>query len=358
MKVLYVRRNLWNNELSWWKNRYLINKRYSKFKDQDGYLRGSLHRHFAVNEVDLSFLESKWHEPRRYDYLVVNYRADSSGNGDLFDEEFTRSNRFSQIPAALFIGGDGEALMPSDKLLNQFDLVLKRQPYTDLDRYKLSAANKDKIRPTTLGCPLVPATTSNIRRIRTSDYGFADPAPACTDDVFFSGQANSQTRVQAWTHLATSSLNCHGGLQRDDTHDILPPDTLAAPKIKKPDFIKAMRNAAVNLALDGHEAFTYRHIETWCLACLSMCSPTRRELSLPFIAEEDIHYVCYDNLDDLVDKIRFYADHNDARQTIASAGRSLFEKYYSFDYHGAQLHHWLDNLGDTSLTPPSKGRSC
>ena len=77
------------------------------------------------------------------------------------------------------------------------------------------------------------------------------------------------------------------------------------------------------------------------MACLALCSPTTRELALPFPAAEGEHFVCFDNEDDLIDKVRHFASAHDERQRIARAGRRLFEQYYSFDYHGRQLAEWF-----------------
>lgn len=342
-RTLYVRKNLLGKNLSWLQNKWALRNQYFKFKDPDGFVRGSLYNRFSVNEKNLPALYKRGFTAGHYDYLVINYKSDSSATGERFTDEFSLPKGADHIPIILYVGNARTSVMPSDSVLDQFDLILKRQPYRDLDRYDISTRNREKIRPTTLACPIVRANKSNIHSIRPADYGFSEPSLDCSVDVFFSGQANNPIRTQAWTHLIDSGLSTSGGLQKDDTHGIYPPPELAAPKIRKPQYTQAMRDASVNLALDGLGEFSYRHMEAWCLACMAMCSPTTRELALPFPAVEGEHFVCYENMDDLIEKVHHFSTADDERMRIATAGRDLFEKYFSFEYHGRQLQHWFDN---------------
>lgn len=52
-------------------------------------------------------------------------------------------------------------------------------------------------------------------------------------------------------------------------------------------------------------------------------------------AQEYEHFVYFDDLDDMVDKVRYYAKAENECRAIASAGRRLLEKTFNFKRYGA-----------------------
>lgn len=57
----------------------------------------------------------------------------------------------------------------------------------------------------------------------------------------------------------------------------------------------------------------------------------------PSNLKENKHYICFENLDDLVDKVRYYLANEAFRHKIAQAARELFEKEYDLKKHGLYI---------------------
>lgn len=68
-----------------------------------------------------------------------------------------------------------------------------------------------------------------------------------------------------------------------------------------------------------------------------MSSPSIRDVELPMPLEEGKHYVAFDDMDDMVEKIRYYLSHEDERLKIAAAGKRLFDEYYNPERHGQEI---------------------
>jgi glycosyltransferase involved in cell wall biosynthesis len=104
------------------------------------------------------------------------------------------------------------------------------------------------------------------------------------------------------------------------------------------EYENAINRSKINIAPEGYGQFTHRHLEIWCMGGFCLSTPSIREVTLPLgNPQEGVHYVAFDDLDDMVEKIRYYLTHDDERETIAAAGRSLFETIYDPARHGEAI---------------------
>jgi len=90
---------------------------------------------------------------------------------------------------------------------------------------------------------------------------------------------------------------------------------------------------------------TFRHFELWCMCSFMISSPSLRDLNLPIPAIEGKHYVCFDGLPDLKDKIDYFLKNPARRRAIAKSGRDLFIKHYNFKRHGRYIKGCLEKFG-------------
>ncbi|WP_423823433.1 glycosyltransferase [Salinisphaera sp. SPP-AMP-43] len=339
-KVLYVDRFYPDKGLTRREEKRRDKSHRERFRGQDGFFRAALHSRFRVTEIKLDDLMRRGRSfADRFDYIVVCSKADSSGQGRHW-REFNGLADITSRPKALFLCNERADYMPDDQCLDRFDVVFKREPFRDLERYNLQPRNRDKIRKTWLSCQLVPTRRDNIDHIRVADYSYDAPAPEPKNDVFFAGKQSSPERSRAWARILASDLRASGGIQ---PHNIAPDvaPTIAGPKLKPEAFQHALRDACVDLALEGTSEFSHRHLEIWLLTGFCLSSPSIRELSLPGEPRENEHFVCYDDHDDLIDKIRFYAEHREPRERIAQAGHDRFMAHYDFRAHGTFIERCL-----------------
>ncbi len=332
LRVLYVERARGHHSL--------LGRIYNSFPEfklsgQDGFLRASLHCVCDVTERPMAYLLRHADDlHREFDWVVVNFKAGGLKRV-LNEEEVARIARIPKCRKALFINYAAASILPSDAVLDPFDLVFKREMFRDLERYPISPANRAKLCTTTLACLMVPAHRLNVRRIDPRRYGFDDVSRDSPDGVFFNGLSTRASREELLKFIVEAGVPFVGGLQPKQA--ALAPGVPYAPRMRMRDYVAQVRRSRINLALDGIGEFTFRHLEVWCCCAFLLSNSSIRALSLPLAAREGEHYVCFDSPDDLVEKARYYLDHPDARDRIARAGRALFERDYNFHKHGACL---------------------
>jgi len=339
LKVLYICRK-------WFKGwtRKSIKKSYrawrerKEFVGQDGFFEAAL---FSSCEVDSKSIE--WVLNNRdfinshYDIVVVNSKFHKGGI-KLKNFEWIDSLK---IPAVLFCGNAKAHKLPSDEILDKFDLVYKRELLHDINNYDISDKNQQKLRTTMLSCPIV-------RTKRTDPIQHGDiPDPRKTTDsykydIFFSGAIRSnKNRRMVVERLRQESFVFYGGLynQKQKTNKY------KQRRLKLDEYKSAIKSSRMNLALDGWGQFTLRHLEIWCLGGFCLSTPSIRDVTLPFAnPQEGIHYVAFGDLDDMVDKIKHYLTHDEERETIAKAGRAFFEQIYDPIRHGKEIKKELQLL--------------
>ena len=62
-----------------------------------------------------------------------------------------------------------------------------------------------------------------------------------------------------------------------------------------------------------------------------------RDPSLPLDAREGVHYVVFEDLPDLRDKLDYYTHNHGERERIAEAGREMFLRDYDPNRHGMKI---------------------
>ena len=339
LRALYIERDFSTESLK----RKILYKNY--FIGQDGFFEESLFHVFNVASVKLDeFYKKEIWNKNNFDVFVYNYKAaNNKQNQTIID----KVSRIKNKPKILFLGGARAEDIPDENMLDVFDIIFKRAPFEDLNRYNISEKNKQKFYPTMLTCPLI----INPRNIFAKMFrSFLNPSfPPYNNkkkyDIFFSGAMPQRhnKRLEVWQHLTEQGLSTYGGLQ--ETSENAPvPEKLAFSKLNKKNYVKAMRNAKINLALDGIGQFTFRHLEIWYLGEFMMSSPSIKEVSLFLPAKENIHYVSYNSLNDLSEKINFYLKNDSACEKIAKNGKEMFDKYYDPQKHGLEIKRAVEKI--------------
>jgi hypothetical protein len=239
-----------------------------------------------------------------------------------------------KIPAVLFCGNAKAHELPSDEILDKFDLIYKRELLYNMNNYNISDKNRQKLRTTMLSCPIVP-----IRKNTPIRYDEIPEPRKTTDsykyDIFFSGDiTTNKIRKKVIERLRQESFVFCGGLynQKQETNKY------KQKRLKLDEYKSTIKSSKMNLALDGWGQFTYRHLEIWCLGGFCLSTPSIRDLTLPFAnPQEGIHYVAFDDLDDIVNKVRYYLTHDEEREAITKAGRAFFEQIYDPIRHGKEI---------------------
>jgi hypothetical protein len=326
MKVLYIVRN--DSTLP--QDRLLDDEH--ELSGRDGFFLASLYNAFTVSEATYAFLQNNAdHVNSQYDYLIMNHKA--APHGKMIQvNDLDILSRIS-IPAIIMTENAQAANLPPADVMDRFDLVFKREPYRDKDRYDLSAATLAKLCPTMIVCRNVPATNLNARTIVPAEFGSADVSPEFDHDIFFSGKTTAPMRFDSWKRVKDKFPNAFGGLQLA-TDDPLHYAEYAMKKISKKDFFQTLQRSRINLVLEGFGEFTYRHLEIWCMAAFGLSTSSEFEVELPFDMVDGVHFATFSDTDDLIDKINYYLNHPDDARQIASNGRTLFEAEYDFKRHG------------------------
>jgi len=347
MKLLYIRKQ---------ERGSFLKSRVKEFRDmyylqfRVGFFLSSLKTVSSVHNISLDKLKKyNINRLKKFDAVIFNYECNFRENGHPFDtlqKGVTETKHLlSGIPIILFISSPSSKSMPGDEVLDNFELVFKREPFKDFDKYKIKEKNKDKIKPTVLSCPLVPANIFNYSSINPEKFGYETVSEVFDNDLFFLGQATSKKRIELIRFIEESDFNFFGGLHTNIREpDINLPNTIEIPRLSKKQFYKITRSSKINLALDGYGAFTYRHWEVWALCSFMISSQSVMDLLLPFEIEDEKHLVTFRNKNDLIEKTEYYLKNPEKRSEIARNGRNLFENEYDFRKHGNFLYESIERI--------------
>lgn len=335
--ILRIKRDIshWGLKRRWWNKL----RRSFFFYDQEGYFNASLHDAFGdVTSLRYQTALRKIDKLKEaYDVVVVNAKSVVQPQKNRWNKIRKLSN-IGTISILVETGAEAGRL-PDNNICDSFDLIFKRECFKDKSRYDLSNQNKPKLRTTMLPCLQVPLLRNSFAKFLKPI--FIPQAPKLNDpdkkhDVFFCGNvASSKTgRIEAVKALKEDpEIDFHGGLQpKNDEVDL--PEELRFPRMSSGEYARAFQRSKIVLALDGIGQFTFRHLEAWYFGCFMISSPSIRELDLPLPAEEDKHYIAYDDTDDLKKKVTYYAEHNEEREQIAEAGKKMFMQEYDPEKHG------------------------
>jgi hypothetical protein len=254
----------------------------------------------------------------------------------------------SALPKALFVNAAQAGYLPSEEVLNEFDLIFKREPWLDKSTYSISKENQAKIRPTIIHCPFAYASRNNFLA-RTYEAWRPTITTCRADeaiyDVGFSGAdaAEHTLRRDAWQRVVSEGFSHIGGLQPNPFTNEPIPESLRGSRFNGRAYRDSLCRAKINLALDGIGEYTFRHQELLYVGAFVLSGPSIRNLDLIIPLKENKHYVAFDDLDDMVAKIRYYLAHDTERLAIARAGRELFFEYYDPQRHGQQILSALES---------------
>jgi hypothetical protein len=161
-------------------------KRFLFFSGVDGFFEAALHGSLKVKDVSYDFFQ-RMKNKGEYEILVVNYQAQGANEAErnFFLKEIAGNFAGRKV---LFIDPDLSEIMPSDDVLDEYDLIFKREPFKDLNRYDISEKNKRKIRPTVLSFNLVRTPKIKWPFFKTTKEKFENLSLARENDVFFLGR--------------------------------------------------------------------------------------------------------------------------------------------------------------------------
>jgi len=311
-------------------------KRHFFFSPIDGYFEASLCHAGNVTRVSNSKFSKQ--SLIGQDALVVNFRC---VGGKLIGDQsrlIEITQGFSGVKA-LFIDADKASMMLDDTVLDNYDIVFKREPFLDLDRYPLSSANKKKVRPTMLSCPYFKYSPYGFLNSQKHQSLLNEQTSEKVSDVFFIGKASAE-RIEAWAQLREKpDLTISGGLLPRKGIPLDP--SLTTAPISEEAFISNLKKTRINLAIDGHGEFTFRHLEVWCAGGFLLAHANLRDIWLPMSVQEHEHYECYSDTDDLMEKIEYFRQHPKDAARIAENGRKIFQSEYSIEYHGNDIRRHL-----------------
>lgn len=343
MRILYVQKDL-ATTLPARLRQYL--KQQVAFADQDGFFEASLREAGSVTTTTFRQCRNQVAWVNSFDVVVVNMKCYPFKDATDRDHQLSTFIMQLQTRTAVFIGAAEARIMLPDWVIDQVDVVFKREPFRDRTRYDLSVTNQEKIVPTMISCPFVRLWRPTFWA-RCARFVYR-PVPDCQAkttqyDVGFSGvNAYSHTlRFDVWQRVIAEEFSTVGGLQPNPYKAEQLPAALIGPRYHGRAYRRALCAAKINLALPGIGEYTFRHQELLYLGACMMADTTIAERELPIPLEPEVHYIAFANLDDLVKKINYYLEHPAARARIAAAGQALFTEYYQPKRHAAQIRKVL-----------------
>lgn len=323
MKVIYIEPTLRNPTIKRKASRFFFGRKF--WVNQEGFFLKSLAPSVicSIRNAKKTVLKS---QP---DVIVLNSKATVDGTEKDIEESIQILKSF-QIPLVLFISNAKAEFMFSNKICDQVDLIFKREPYKDLNKYELSQHNKDKVRITMLPNPLIKDNKDiHVKPIIPDHY---------KHDLFFIGKNTNPIREEVWKVLAKTKYKIYGGIINSKIEE------LKFPKLNKSDYRDAIVTSKINLALAGIGEFTYRHLEALSLGSLLVSHKEIEKQNLPIKLEDGVDYVSFSTVEDLMEKIDYYLKNENDRLTIAKNGFEKFKEYYSFSRHGEYIHSQIREI--------------
>lgn len=252
--------------------------------------------------------------------------------------------RNCKVPVSVLVHEARPAFMIENEIADFCSVIFKREPLVDLCRYDLSNYNRAKVVPTILANPLNPLFSRmpwlQIGR-RPQKFGFEEMPEF---DAFFVGRVGKnryENRIKTFSALSSiSDFRVAGGiLAAEEGFDI--PENICSQVMDPQTYITMILKSRVNLALKGIGPFTFRHLELlWAGAfCLSDVDLGEVWLREEITAGTD--YVFFSGVDDMVDKVRHYANNDADRNRIARNGRQYYERLYDVDKHALEIQKAL-----------------
>ena len=278
----------------------------------------------------------------QYDGIVVGVKAINKDN--YADSDFVNiSKKFSKQFRILAIINDQAHNLPPEDILDYYDLIIKREPYKDLDKYGLSSRTCSKIWPTILGGTLPNVTTGHRARTLHSSIKTIDLVPqSYKGDVFFSGADTAPARIKIVRYLKTHNVNFVGGIQYVKNVRDIEPD-LQFDRLPSRRLIRHISRHKINLAIEGGGEFTFRHLDIIRSTGFLLSTNAIDSLNLVIPFQEGENYVSFSDEGDLKDKIDYYLSHEKERREICLYGRQLYSEFLNFPKYADLLANRIEN---------------
>lgn len=298
---------------------------------QDGFFVGALHSAFCVKEIEfLPF--ARLPQLRRSDCVIVNSKSSL-----MKQKKYGVLEKFGSVPKVLFVASDKASYMPPDEVLDRFDLIYKREPYLDRDRYNIKPSNADKIKPTMLSCPFFRVkkkVLANGDSLGENTLPVSKQRADYQYSVGFNGSASSYERLEICEALA-SYPDADLRLQPHPKTGGAVPLQMRGSRVTRAEYMMQLEATKVNLALRGLGEFTYRHLEIWATCGFMISTPILKEIELPTDCPvEGKHYISFRDKRDLLEKIQYYTTNDVKREEVAKRGQSFYSKIYNYKQHG------------------------
>ena len=329
MKILYIpetkkitEKNFRNYLRCFLYDIYVVIKNFSLdrkiSKNTSGYINAAIHSNAFVLELPYNYciffskILNLFFDGIFINWKFTNYRNDKE---DLEKKLLKLSKKFN-IKKVIIDGTDKSINIIKDDILNCFDYVIKRE--------KNKKTSNKKYLTTMLSCGMIDYIISKKKEnINWNIIGNSKPNNNPRYDIFFSGKKTSKYRKELVEFLYDKKFNFFGRVE----------DT----KIPFNDYLSAIYDSSINLALEGKGEFTFRHLEILASCSFMLCQNSINDLELPIPLVDGKHFVTFDNKEDLLEKINFYLKNNSLRNEIALNGRKTLEEYYSPKKHGELL---------------------
>ncbi len=160
ISILYVHRDMDTHGVL--KKAYRFLRKAVFFDGPEGFFEASLDKVGDVTTVGIGTVLRGSIDLDNFDVVIFNNKAKKF----LTDEEevsFFKTCREKTLGTfVLFIMNDKAGYMPSDEVLDIFDVIFKREPFLNRDRYDISETNKTKIVPTMLCSHIPKLPTANL----------------------------------------------------------------------------------------------------------------------------------------------------------------------------------------------------
>ena len=329
MKILYIpetikitEKNFKNNLKSFFYDFYIFLKNFSfnrkVTKNTSGYINAAIYSNAYVFELPYKYclifskILNLLFDGIFINWKFTNYRRDKE---DIEKKLLKLSKKF-KIKKIIVDVRDSSTDVIKDKILDNFDHVIKRE--------KNKQISNKKYFTTILPCRLIDCKISkNKENIDWSVIGNSKPNFNPNYDIFFSGQKTSKLRIELTEFLNTKKYNFFGRTENS--------------KIPFDQYLAAIYNSSINLALEGKGEFTFRHLEILASCSFMLCQNSINDLELPLPIVDGKHFVTFESKEDLIEKINFYLKNNNLRNEIALNGRKVLEEHYSPKKHGEFL---------------------
>ena len=276
-----------------------------------------------------------------YDGIIVGVKA--INKHDYADPDFVNiSKKFHKQFRILAVINAKARNLPTEDILDYYDLVIKREPYKDLGKYKISSRTCSKIYPTILGGTLPNVTTAREARALHNSIETIDSVPKnYKGDVFFSGGDTAPVRVSIVRYLTAQNVNFVGGIQYVKKPGNIDPD-LQVDRLPSREFMRQINQTMINLAIEGSGEFTFRHLDIIRSTGFLLSTNVIDSLNLVIPFQEGENYVSFFDEGDLKDKIEYYLGHEKERTEICLNGRRLYSEFLDFSKYADLLANRIE----------------